>query len=128
MWRQSASDPTSTEHYSFHAHSRGVWSLEHIHAQNALDLKRDEKVWTEWLRLHRGAISDVPSIDEDLRKNLLAEIDGVLAAIADPRIVAVGTQFDQTKALVETALTEGKTDWRRRRAYDCQPCVACERR
>ncbi|MGJ9402416.1 GmrSD restriction endonuclease domain-containing protein [Arthrobacter sp. KK5.5] len=100
----------STEHYSFHAHSRGVWSLEHIHAQNALDLKRDEKVWTEWLRLHRGAISDVPSIDEDLRKNLLAEIDGVLAAIANPRVVAVGTQFDQTKSLVETALTEGKAD------------------
>lgn len=100
----------SSEHYSFHAHSRGVWSLEHIHAQNALDLKRDEKVWTEWLRLHRGAISDVPSIDEDLRETLLVEIDDVLAAIADPRIVGVGTKFDQTKALVEAALTEGKAD------------------
>jgi len=100
----------STEHYSFHAHNRGVWSLEHIHAQNALDLKRDEKVWTEWLRLHRGAITDVPSIDEDQRKDLLAEIDRVLAAIADPRIVGLGTQFDQAKALVEAALTEGTAD------------------
>ncbi|WOC63288.1 DUF262 domain-containing protein (plasmid) [Paenarthrobacter sp. AT5] len=100
----------STEHYSFHAHSRGVWSLEHIHAQNALDLKRDTKVWTEWLRLHRDAISDVPGVEEGLRRNLLAGIDEVLAAIADPRIVAVGTQFDRIKALVEMALTEGNAD------------------
>ncbi len=100
----------STEHYSFHAHSRGVWSLEHIHAQNALDIKRDEKVWAEWLRLHRSAISDVPSLDEVLRSELLIEIDDVLASIADPRIVAVGTQFDQIKARVENALTEGDED------------------
>lgn len=99
----------STERYSFHAHSRGTWSLEHIHAQNARDIKRDEAVWAEWLRLHRNAISDVPSIDEDLRIDLLAEIDGVLAVIADPRVVtAVGVQFDQIKARVESALTEGE--------------------
>ena len=100
----------STEHYSFRAHARGVWSLEHIHAQNALDLKRDEKVWTEWLRLHRDAVADVPSIPERRRSDLLAEIDVVLAAIADPRIVAVGTQFDQVKARVESALSEGDED------------------
>lgn len=95
----------STERYSFHAHSRGVWSLEHIHAQNALDIKRDEKVWAEWLRLHRSAVTDVPSLDEALRSDLVAEIDGVLEAIADPRVVAVGTQFDRIKARVENALT-----------------------
>lgn len=100
----------SSERYSFHAHARGVWSLEHIHAQNARDLKRDEKVWIEWLRLHRDVIGDVPSINEDVRKNLLGEIDRVLAAIADPRIVGLGPQFDQIKALVEAALTEERTD------------------
>ncbi|MDR6906419.1 hypothetical protein J2X63_002105 [Agromyces sp. 3263] len=100
----------STERYSFHAHSRGVWSLEHIHAQNALDIKRDEKVWAEWLRLHRNAVADVPSLDEALRSDLLAEIDGVLEAIADPRVVAIGTQFDQVKARVEQALTAREDD------------------
>lgn len=100
----------SSERYSFHAHARGVWSLEHIHAQNARDLKRDEKVWIEWLRLHREVIGDVPSINDDVRKNLLAEMDRVLAAIADPRIVGLGPQFDQIKAQVEAALTEERTD------------------
>lgn len=100
----------STEHYSFRAHARGTWSLEHIHAQNALDLKRDEKVWVEWLRLHRDAVSDVPSIQEPRRSDLLAEIDAVLDAIADPRIVAVGTQFDQIKARLESALSEDQGD------------------
>ena len=100
----------STERYSFHAHSRGAWSLEHIHAQNALDIKRDEKVWAEWLRLQRNAIADVPGLSEHLRLDLLTEIDGVLRAIADPRIMAVGPQFDQIKSRVEKALTEGEVE------------------
>lgn len=100
----------STERYSFHAHSRGAWSLEHIHAQNALDMKRDEKVWAEWLRLQRSAVSDVPGLDEDSRMALMSEIDDILAAIVDPRSVAVGTQFDRVRSRVEQALTEGELE------------------
>jgi hypothetical protein len=35
----------SSERYSFRAHAAGAWSLEHIHAQNAEDLKTVEQ-WT----------------------------------------------------------------------------------
>lgn len=99
-----------TERYSFHAHSRGVWSLEHIHAQNALDLKRDEKVWAEWLRLHRNVVVDVPGLDRSLRADLLSGIDAVLEAIVNPRVDAVGAQFDEIRARVESSLTAGDAE------------------
>ena len=97
----------STERYSFHAHYRGAWSLEHIHAQNAKEMKRDEKIWQEWLRLHRRAIEDVPGLDDDLRTHLRTGIDEVLALIAQQQVHGIGPKFDEIRSKVEDALTDG---------------------
>ncbi|WP_236078478.1 DUF262 domain-containing protein [Paraburkholderia domus] len=64
----------SSERYSFRIHLSGAWSLEHIHAQNAELLTKAEQ-WKDWLRLHREALLDLPSIDEDYRENLIRRID-----------------------------------------------------
>ena len=96
----------SSERYSFHAHARGAWSLEHIHAQNAKEMKRDEKLWAEWLRLHRDAIRGVHEIGDELRDELVADIESILAAIADAKTHGIGTRFDAVKAKVEAALSD----------------------
>ncbi|NCC29930.1 MAG: DUF262 domain-containing protein, partial [Gammaproteobacteria bacterium] len=57
----------SSERYSFRIHRSQAWSLEHIHAQHAESLTKAEQ-WKEWLRLHRDALADLPSIDEDRRE------------------------------------------------------------
>lgn len=64
----------SSERYAFRIHRGSEWSLEHIHAQHAESLTKNEQ-WKEWLRLHRDALADLPSIDEDLRQRLLRRID-----------------------------------------------------
>lgn len=66
----------STERYSFRLHREEVWSLEHIHAQNAESLTKAEQ-WKEWLRLHRDALSNLPSVDQARRDELIAKIDTV---------------------------------------------------
>lgn len=66
----------STERYSFRIHRRQAWSLEHIHAQQAESLTKAEQ-WKEWLRLHREALADLPSLDELRREELLRRIDDV---------------------------------------------------
>lgn len=79
----------STERYSFRLHRLEDWSLEHIHAQHAEVLTKAEQ-WKEWLRLHREALLDLPTVDETQRSALLARVDDVLA-----RIVAGGEQLRQ---------------------------------
>jgi len=66
----------STERYSFRLHRENAWSLEHIHAQQAESLTKAEQ-WREWLRLHRGALTDLPSIDSARRDALISKIDAV---------------------------------------------------
>jgi hypothetical protein len=66
----------STERYSFRIHRSQLWSLEHVHAQNAEVLTRVDQ-WKEWLRLHRDALADHPSIDDEGRADLLLRIDNV---------------------------------------------------
>jgi Protein of unknown function DUF262 len=66
----------STERYSFRLHRNGAWSLEHIHAQNAESLTKAEQ-WREWLRLHRKALADLPSVDQTQRDTLIVKIDAV---------------------------------------------------
>src|SRR5690606_8888996 len=66
----------STERYSFRTHRRQAWSIEHIHAQHAEVLTKAEQ-WKEWLRLHRDALADLPSVDEAQRDALLRRIDEV---------------------------------------------------
>jgi hypothetical protein len=79
----------STERYSFRLHRLEDWSLEHIHAQHAEVLTKAEQ-WKEWLRLHREALLDLPTVDEPQRGALLGRVDDVLA-----RIVAGGEQQRQ---------------------------------
>lgn len=79
----------STERYSFRLHRLEDWSLEHIHAQHAEVLTKAEQ-WKEWLRLHREALLDLPTVDETQRSALVARVDDVLA-----RIVAGGEQLRQ---------------------------------
>jgi hypothetical protein len=45
----------SSERYSFDAHARRAWSLEHIHAQNSQGLNTVEQ-WMAWLREHLAAL------------------------------------------------------------------------
>lgn len=70
----------SSERYSFRAHASGSWSLEHIHAQNAEALRTAEQ-WSEWLRLHRDALEDLPLLGAEERASLTARIDEVLPAV-----------------------------------------------
>ncbi|MBZ9998533.1 MULTISPECIES: DUF262 domain-containing protein [unclassified Mesorhizobium] len=64
----------STERYSFREHRDSAWSLEHIHAQNAESLTKAEQ-WKEWLRLHRDALTDLPSVDPERRRVIIGRID-----------------------------------------------------
>ncbi len=52
----------STERYSFHAHARETWSIEHIHAQRAETLNREPQ-WREWLHSHLNALAAIPGVD-----------------------------------------------------------------
>lgn len=96
----------STERYSFRAYASGRWSLEHIHAQNAQGMRRDEKVWAAWLRLHRTVLLEVPDLPVSLRDKLLAKVDELLAVMDQPRRGGVGSRFNALRAEVEAALSE----------------------
>lgn len=68
----------SSERYSFRAHAAGLWSLEHIHAQNAEPLNTAEQ-WRAWLEFHHNALADVPDVHEGHRVDLLGRIRDALA-------------------------------------------------
>lgn len=70
----------SSERYSFSAHARRLWSLEHIHAQNSEGLNTVEQ-WTAWLDEHRKALDalDIPSAERDA---LQGRIDAALPTIS----------------------------------------------
>jgi hypothetical protein len=72
----------STERYSFRAHAarKDRWSLEHIHAQNSAGLNTVEQ-WAEWLRQHRDALADLPTISSEARADLEARIDAALPIV-----------------------------------------------
>lgn len=72
----------SSERYSFQAHASGHWSLEHIHAQNAVDLSTAEQ-WSEWLRLHRDALESLPDMDASVRSDLENRIDAARPEITE---------------------------------------------
>jgi len=72
--------PLSFERYSFAAHVRQTWSLEHIHAQSAVGLD-EVRQWTKWLELHREALLTLSDVPEQKRMVLLALIDAALPTI-----------------------------------------------
>jgi hypothetical protein len=71
----------SSERYSFRQHAAGRWSLEHIHAQNAEPLNREEQ-WAEWLWLHRRALMAFDGVDRAEKDAVLGRLDQVLASSA----------------------------------------------
>jgi hypothetical protein len=60
----------SSERYSFDAHAKRLWSLEHIHAQHSQGLNTVEQ-WTTWLTKHQGALEAL-----NLPAEKLTEING----------------------------------------------------
>lgn len=97
----------SSERYSFQAHSRGDWSLEHIDAQNAGEMKRDEKLWDEWLERQRKELLEARELGSEVRKELIAEIDAIREAIRDDRRRGgVAPRFNAIRTRVETALSD----------------------
>lgn len=70
----------STERYSFSAHARRLWSLEHIHAQQSEGLNTIE-AWRAWLLEHREALDVLAPPAEDLA-SLRARIDAAIPTIS----------------------------------------------
>ena len=68
------------ERYSFDAHARRQWSLEHIHAQNSQGLSTVEQ-WTAWLSEHRRAL-DALDLPEAELAALTERIDKALPTIS----------------------------------------------
>ncbi|MGJ9424893.1 DUF262 domain-containing protein [Nesterenkonia halotolerans] len=99
----------TSERYSFRAHSLGAWSLEHIHAQNAREMKRDEKLWAQWLRLHREALAGLADLEPMRRRALVGEIDDLLEVLADSRKTGNRDQFGRVKENVEAAFSASRS-------------------
>lgn len=62
----------SLERYPFSLHKKEHWSLEHIHAQNAEELRTEEE-WREWLTEHKKALEKI-----DPHNAILEKLYGVL--------------------------------------------------
>ncbi len=109
----------STERYSFAAHRQNRWSLEHIHAQHSEPL-RTEAAWREWFALHRVVIEDLPTLSDDERRAICAEIDDVLetftmagALQVEPVVTAALTlddEADEVHALDNLALLSSENN------------------
>ena len=97
----------TAERYSFRAHARGDWSLEHIHAQNAGEMKRDHKLWSEWLERQEKELIAVRELDEAIREELVTEITEVKEAMKDERRRGgLAPRFNAIRARVEAALSD----------------------
>lgn len=56
----------------------GVWSLEHIHAQQSQGLSTNEQ-WREWLRLHVESLKTIKEISNvELKEELIKQIESLL--------------------------------------------------
>lgn len=99
----------TSERYSFRSHAMGAWSLEHIHAQNAREMKRDEKLWAQWLRLHRDALEGLDDLEPIRRRDLVGEIDQLLEVLADSRKTGNRDHFGKVKEDVEAAFSASRS-------------------
>lgn len=79
------------DRFSFYAHAKGSWSVEHIHAQNAAPLTRAEQ-WRTWLELHKRGIDALPERTSAENDELFERIDALLLAI-DAREVGIEVKF-----------------------------------
>lgn len=63
----------SLERYPFSLDKSQNWSLEHIHAQNAESLRKEDE-WREWLTKHREVLEEIAQKDKAL-EDLAGEIE-----------------------------------------------------
>lgn len=77
--------------FSFYAHAKSNWSVEHIHAQNAAPLTRAEQ-WRTWLELHRRGIDALPGRSQGGNADLFSRIDALIESI-DAREVGIEARF-----------------------------------
>lgn len=76
---------TCRERFPFKEHIGQVWSLEHIHAQNAQDLNRADQ-WGTWLQEHRKALLDIQAEGNTAAiEEILARIDTVTQHLHTPQ-------------------------------------------
>jgi hypothetical protein len=88
----------STQRFPFRLHIGKAWSLEHIHAQNAESLNKEEQ-WKAWLIAHEMAIQSLPTDQgKTTHDTLLQEIAAALQKIDSER--NFGPKFQQLAAQV----------------------------
>ncbi len=98
---------------------QGVWSLEHIHAQNSESLKSNQE-WRSWLVLHKKSLTELKktliSNTTEIRGMELSqeiemtcsEIDGVIAHIDDKNYKgSIREEFARVSKLVVDILSDG---------------------
>lgn len=76
----------SSERYSFDAHARRLWSLEHIHAQRSEGLNTVDQ-WTAWLKDHATALDILDLTDaerDEVRKRIDNAIPGISSETFEP--------------------------------------------
>ena len=71
---------TCKERFPFEKHMGQDWTLEHIHAQNAQDLKRKDQ-WKSWLQVHNDALQSIKT--EDNKPSIVNLLDAAKAASLD---------------------------------------------
>jgi hypothetical protein len=96
----------SAERFSFKEYAAQVWSIEHIHAQNAEQLNRAAQ-WVDWLRLHRDALTGLPAISEAARADLAERIN---IAIGDISAEAFAPLEQELTTLFSLAGESGDVD------------------
>lgn len=64
--------------FPFRIYNTEQWSLEHIHPQHPEEMKNDQKLWKEWMRIQKISIAEYPTAEkegEQQKKDLVNEID-----------------------------------------------------
>ena len=92
----------SRERFPFKEHVGEVWSLEHIHAQNAQELTRKDQ-WKSWLELYLGTLRSLAETDEN--KAYIAEIGDALGNLDSERF---GDHFRDLSARIEAHLSPSR--------------------
>lgn len=82
----------SSERYSFSAHARGMWSLEHVNAQQTDRLNRESQ-WSTWLKDQRDALGGARALDSHERAKLEQEIDQALAQLTREKFLALESRI-----------------------------------
>lgn len=96
----------SSERYSFQAHATGQWSLEHIHAQNAEELRTVDQ-WQSWLRLHRDALAGLPNLSASERAELEARIEAAIPTVSEETFHALEEELSALFAPDGAGTSEG---------------------